>query len=153
MTLYELFRTLPQEEERPFLLSIVDSSGANRRVWGFFSLGEERQVRLSDGTKMTAGGSEGFAWQADDLSKALGWDASGRPLEGPQPVENIPEPSEADLSSTYEKLCRAMGVEGLTKMFGSASTAEEAARAFAETEPEGPRRRAIYEACLQGLGG
>jgi hypothetical protein len=92
MTLYELFRTLPQEEERPFLLSIVDSSGANRRVWGFFSLGEERQARTSEGTKMTAGGSEGFAWQADDLSKALGWDASGRPLEGPQQVEGAPGP-------------------------------------------------------------
>ena len=90
MTLYELFRTLPQEEERPFLLSIVDSSGANRRVWGFFSLGAERQVRLSDGTKMTAGGSEGFAWQADDLTKKLGVDASGRPVGPLKPVEDAP---------------------------------------------------------------
>ena len=92
VTLYELFRSLPQEEERPFLLSIVDSTGANRRVWGFFFLGGERQVHLSDGAKMTVGGSEGFAWQADDLSKALGVDASGRPVEDLQPVEGAPGP-------------------------------------------------------------
>ena len=90
MTLYELFRALPQEEERPFLLTVVDGSGANRRVWGFFSLGEERQVRVRGGTKMTAGGSEGFAWQADDLSRALGWDASGRPFPEQAPVEDAP---------------------------------------------------------------
>jgi hypothetical protein len=153
MALYELFSALPQEEERPFLFTIVDGSGAARRVWGFFSLGAERHVRQSDGTKMTAGGGEGFAWQADDLSEALGVDASGRPLEGPQPVQNMPEPSVADLSRSYERLCRAVGIDGVAKMFESASTAEEAARALAEKEPDGPRRDAIYEGCLRGLSG
>ena len=90
LRMYEFFRELPQEE-RAFLLTIVDNTGANRRVQGGFSLGEERQFRLSDGTKASAGGWEGFASQADDLSKALGVDASGRPIEEPQPVEDAPD--------------------------------------------------------------
>ena len=93
LRMYELLRDFPQEEERPFLVTIVNSSGANRRVWGGFYLGDERRFRLSDGTKSTAGGGEGFAWQAEDLSKALGWDASGRPSpQQVQPVENAPGP-------------------------------------------------------------
>jgi hypothetical protein len=149
--MYGLLSGFPQEEERPFLVTFVDSSGANRRVWGGFHLGDERHFRLSDGTKATAGGGEGFAWQADDLSKALGWDASGRSIEPARPVENIPEPSVADLSSMYEELCRGLGIERAARSFKSAPTAEDAARAVAEVEPEGPRRDAIYEGCLQGL--
>jgi hypothetical protein len=95
LSMYEFFRDLPQEP-RPFLLTFVDSSGANRRVWGGFSLSDPDQgwqrAHLSDGTKVVIAEWDGFAWQADDLTKALGVDASGRPVEGLQPVEGAPGP-------------------------------------------------------------
>ena len=92
--MYEFFSDLPQDP-RPTLVTIVDSGGANRRVQGWFPLsdGETLQfARLSDGTKVAISGGEGFAWQADDLTKKLGVDASGRPVEGAQPVEGAPGP-------------------------------------------------------------
>jgi hypothetical protein len=91
LRMYEFFRDLPQEE-RPYLAIIVDSSGAGRHIQGGFPLGAERRFRLSDGTNTLAGGWEGFAWQTDDLTKKLRVDASGRPVEGPQLVENAPNP-------------------------------------------------------------
>jgi hypothetical protein len=95
LRLYELFRDLPQEP-RPFLVTIVDSSGANRRVWGGFPLSDPDQgwqrARLSDGTKVVIAEWDGFAWQADDLTKALGVDASGRPVGPLKPVEGAPGP-------------------------------------------------------------
>ena len=153
LTMYRLFSGFPQEEERPFLVTFVDSSGANRRVAGGFSLGDDRRIRLSDGTRAIVGGSEGFGWQADDLSERLGVDVSGRSIEPARPVENIPEPSIADLSSMYEELCRGLGIERAAKSFKSAPTAAAAAKAVAEVEPEGPRRDAIYKGCLRGLSG
>jgi hypothetical protein len=91
--MYEFFRDLPPEP-RPFLVTFVDSTGANRRVQGGFPLSEEgtnQSARLSDGTKIGIAESEGFAWQADDLTKELGVDASGRPVEGEVPVEDAPD--------------------------------------------------------------
>jgi hypothetical protein len=95
LRLYELFRVLPQEP-RPFLVTVVDGSGANRRVWGGFPLSDPDQgwqrARLSDGTKVVIAEWDGFAWQADDLTKALGVDASGRPVGPLEPVEGAPGP-------------------------------------------------------------
>jgi hypothetical protein len=97
LRMYEFFCGLPQEP-RPFLMTIVDSSGAIRRVWGGFLLSDPDQgwqrARLSDGTKVVIAEGDGFAWQADDLTKALGLDASGRPVEtGPvETVEGAPGP-------------------------------------------------------------
>jgi hypothetical protein len=69
------------------LLTFVDSSGANRRVQGSFP--------LSDGTGgLAVAEGEGFSWQAEDLTKVLGVDASGRsvgPVEA-APVEKAPGP-------------------------------------------------------------
>jgi hypothetical protein len=77
-------------------VTIVDSSGANRRVWGGFPLSDPDQgwqrARLSDGTKVVIAEWDGFAWQADDLTKALGVDASGRPVGPLKPVEGAPGP-------------------------------------------------------------
>jgi hypothetical protein len=64
LRMYEFFRDLPQEP-RPFLLTIVDSSGANRYVQGGFLLSDPDQgwqrARLSDGTKVVIAESDGFA--------------------------------------------------------------------------------------------
>ena len=69
------------------LLTFVDSSGANRRVQGSFP--------LSDGTGgLEVADGEGFSWQAEDLTKVLGVDSSGRSV-GPvevAPVEDAPGP-------------------------------------------------------------
>jgi hypothetical protein len=97
--MYELFRDLPQEP-RPYLLTIVDSSGANRKVQGGFLLSDPDQgwqrARLSDGTKVVIAESDGFAWQAHDLTMKLGVDASGRPVEAvpvePEPFQEAPGP-------------------------------------------------------------
>jgi hypothetical protein len=95
--MYELFRKLPQEP-RPYLVTIVDSSGANRRVQGGFLLSDPdkgwQRARLSDGTRVVIAESDGFAWQADDLTKVLGVDASGRSIAPPVevPVEEAPGP-------------------------------------------------------------
>jgi hypothetical protein len=97
LRMYEFFCGLPQEP-RPFLMTIVDSSGAIRRVWGGFLLSDPDQglqtARMSDGTKIAIAESDGFAAQAPDLTKALGVDAGGRPVEtGPvETVEGAPGP-------------------------------------------------------------
>ena len=53
----------------------------------------------------------GFASQADDLSKALGVDASGRPIEEPQPVETrrTSAPMIALLGRWYNRLAQRVG--------------------------------------------
>jgi hypothetical protein len=80
--MYAFFRDFPAQDARPMLLAFVDSSGTNRRVQGSFP--------LSDGTSGPAvAEGEGFSWQADDLTKVLGVDASGRSIG---PVEKAPGP-------------------------------------------------------------
>jgi hypothetical protein len=85
--MYSLFRDFPSKDPRPMLLTFVDSSGANRRVQGSFP--------LSDGTSgLAVAEGESFSWQAEDLTKVLGVDASGRSV-GPvevAPVEDAPGP-------------------------------------------------------------
>lgn len=85
--MYSFFRDFPAQDSRPMLLTFVDSSGANRRVQGSFP--------LSDGTGgLEVADGEGFSWQAEDLTKVLGVDASGRSI-GPvevAPVEEAPGP-------------------------------------------------------------
>ena len=85
--MYSFFRDFPAQDERPMLLTFVDSRGVNRRVQGSFP--------LSDGTSgLAVAEGEGFSWQADDLTKVLGVDASGRSI-GPveeAPVEEAPGP-------------------------------------------------------------
>jgi hypothetical protein len=90
--MYSFFRDFPSQDPRPMLLTFVDSSGTNRRVQGSFPLSEGETVqfaRLSDGTKVQIAEGEGFSWQADDLTKVLGVDASGRSTG---PVEVAPGP-------------------------------------------------------------
>lgn len=80
--MYSFFRDYPAQDSRPILLTLVDRSGANRRVQGSFP--------LSDGTSgLAVADGEGFSWQADDLRKVLGVDASGRSTG---PVEEAPGP-------------------------------------------------------------
>jgi hypothetical protein len=85
--MYSFFRDFPSKDPRPMLLTAVDSSGANRRVQGSFP--------LSDGTSgLAVAEGESFSWQAEDLTKVLGVDASGRSV-GPvevAPVEDAPGP-------------------------------------------------------------
>jgi hypothetical protein len=85
--MYSFFRDYPAQDSRPILLTFVDGSGTNRRVQGSFP--------LSDGTRgLDVAEGEGFAWQADDLTKVLGVDASGRSIAPPVevPVEEAPGP-------------------------------------------------------------
>ena len=94
--LFLLFRDMPQEP-RPFLITVVDNSGASRYVSGGFPLSDPDQTwqraRLSDGTEVVIAESDGFAWQADDLTKVLGVDASGRSIQPAMgPVEVVPGP-------------------------------------------------------------
>jgi hypothetical protein len=78
--MYAFFRDFPAQDARPMLVTLVDSTGANRRVHG--------SIPLSDGTGgLEIAGGEGFSWQADDLTKVLGVDASGRSIG---PVEKAP---------------------------------------------------------------
>jgi hypothetical protein len=85
--MYSFFRDFPSKDPRPMLLTFVDSSGTNRRVQGSFP--------LSDGTSgLAVAEGESFSWQADDLTKVLGVDASGRSIAPPveAPVEETPGP-------------------------------------------------------------
>ena len=80
--IYSFFREYPAQDSRPILLTFVDSSGTNRWVQGSFP--------LSDETSSLAGADgESFSWQAEDLTKTLGVDASGRSTG---PVEVAPGP-------------------------------------------------------------
>jgi hypothetical protein len=95
--MYAFFRDFPAQDARPMLLTFVNSSGANRRVQGSFPLskaGTAAYGHLKDGTKIQIAEGEGFSWQADDLTKVLGVDASGRSTAPPVevPVEEAPGP-------------------------------------------------------------
>jgi hypothetical protein len=86
-TMASFFRDFPAQDARPMLMTFVDSSGANRWIQGWFP--------LSDGTGgLKVADGESFSWQAEDLTKTLGVDASGRstgPVEV-APVQEAPGP-------------------------------------------------------------
>jgi hypothetical protein len=95
--MYAFLRDFPAQDARPMLLTFVDGGGANRRVQGSFPLsdaGTAQYGHLEDGTKVQIAQGEGFSWQADDLTKVLGVDASGRSTAPPVavPVEQAPGP-------------------------------------------------------------
>ena len=74
----DLFVRDLRSEQKPYLVTIVDSSGANRLMFGYFPLSEETRA----GTPGPGTGN-GIAWAAHDLKICLGFYCQNYELESP----------------------------------------------------------------------